>query len=128
MLDLVVGIMIGMLVAWLTVWFMLKTVITRVNDEMSRMLDKVVDEVNDSIDKEPRELIMARVELHDDTFYVYNKEDNQFMAQGKTLAEVKEHMFKRYSKDKYNVIADPEENVEVLKKLKETANETSNSI
>ena len=126
MLELIVGIVIGMLVAWATVWFMLKTVITRVNDEMGKMLDKVVAEVEEHQD--PRKLIMARVELHDDTFYVYNKENNEFMAQGRTLAEVKEHMFKRYSQDKYNVIADPEDNEEVLKKLKETANETGHSI
>ena len=126
MLELIVGIVIGMLVAWVTVWFMLKTVITRVNDEMGKMLDKVVAEVEEHQD--PRKLIMARVELHDDTFYVYNKENNEFMAQGRTLAEVKEHMFKRYSQDKYNVIADPEDNEEVLKKLKETANETGHSI
>lgn len=126
MFELIVGVVIGMFVAWATVWFMLKTVITKVNDEMGKMLDKVVADVEKESD--PRELIMARVELHDDTFYVYNKENNQFMAQGKTLAEVKEHMFQRYSKDKYNVIADPEENVDVLKKLKETANETGNSI
>ena len=126
MFDLVVGIIIGMLVAWATVWFMLKTVITKVNDEMGKMLDKVNAEVEKESD--PRKLIMARVELHDDTFYVYNKENNEFMAQGKNLSEVKEHMFKRYSKDKYNVIADPDENVDVLKKLKETANETGHSI
>ena len=126
MFELIVGIVIGMVVAWATVWFMLKTVITKVNDEMGKMLDKVTAEVEKESD--PRELIMARVELHDDTFYVYNKENNEFMAQGKNLSEVKEHMFKRYSKDKYNVIADPDENVDVLKKLKETANETGHSI
>lgn len=126
MLELIVGIVIGMLVAWATVWFMLKTVITRVNDEMGKILDKVAAEVEEHQD--PRKLIMARVELHDDTFYVYNKENNEFMAQGRTLAEVKEHMFKRYSRDKYNVIADPDENEDVLKKLKETANETGHSI
>jgi hypothetical protein len=126
MFELIVGIVISMLVAWATVWFMLKTVITKVNDEMGKMLDKVAAEVEKESDS--RKLIMARVELHDDTFYVYNKENNEFMAQGKTLAEVKEHMFTRFSKDKYNVIADPDENVEVLKKLKGTANETSNSI
>ena len=126
MLEFIVGIVIGMLVAWATVWFMLKTVITRVNDEMGKMLDKVVAEVEEHQDS--RKLILARVELHDDTFYVYNKENNEFMAQGRTLAEVKEHMFKRYSRDKYNVIADPEENEDVLKKLKETANETGHSI
>lgn len=126
MFELIVGVVIGMFVAWATVWFMLKTVITKVNDEMGKMLDKVVADVEKESD--PRELIMARVELHDDTFYVYNKENNQFMAQGRTLAEVKEHMFQRYSKDKYNVIADPDENVDVLQKLKETANETGNSI
>jgi hypothetical protein len=93
---------------------------------MGKMLDKVAAEVEKESDS--RKLIMARVELHDDTFYVYNKENNEFMAQGKTLAEVKEHMFTRFSKDKFNVIADPDENVDVLKKLKETANETSNSI
>ena len=126
MFELVVGIIVGMFVAWATVWFLLKTVITRVNDEMGKMLDKVVAEVEEHQD--PRKLIMARVELHDDTFYVYNKENNEFMAQGRTLAEVKEHMFQRYSRDKYNVIADPEENEDVLKKLKETANETGHSI
>ena len=119
MLELIVGIAIGMFVAWATVWFILKTVINRV-------IDKVAAEVEEHQD--PRKLIMARVELHDDTFYVYNKENNEFMAQGRTLAEVKEHMFNRYSRDKYNVIADPEENEDVLKKLKETANETSHSI
>ena len=127
MLELIVGIVIGMLVAWATVWFMLKTVITRVNDEMGKMLDKVVADVEKE-EHDSRKLILARVELHDDTFYVYNKENNEFMAQGRTLAEVKEHMFTRFSKDKYNVIADPDENVDVLKKLKETANETSHSI
>lgn len=126
MFELIVGVVIGMFVAWATVWFMLKTVITKVNDEMGKMLDKVVADVEKESD--PRELIMARVELHDDTFYVYNKENNEFMAQGRTLAEVKEHMFQRYSRDKYNVIADPDENEDVLKKLKETANETGHSI
>ena len=122
MLELIVGIVIGMLVAWATVWFMLKTVITRVNDEMGKILDQAVEaaeEANSKIE------ILARVELHGDTFYAYNKETNEFMAQGRTLKEIKEHMFKRYDKTKYNVVADPHNDADVLEKLKATTQEAA---
>ena len=116
------GLVVGTVLAWLTVYVMLKTVITKVNDEMGKILDQAaeaVEEANNKIE------ILARVELHGDTFYAYNKETNEFMAQGRTLKEIKEHMFKRYDKTKYNVMADPESDADVLKKLKATTQEAT---
>ena len=119
---LILGLVIGMFIAWATVWFMLKTVITKVNDEMGKILDQAVEAAEEASSKIE---ILARVELHGDTFYAYNKETNEFMAQGKTLKEIKEHMFKRYDKTKYNVMADPESDADVLKKLKATTQEVT---
>ena len=116
------GLIVGTVLAWLTVYVMLKTVITKVNDEMGKILDQAaeaVEEANNKIE------ILARVELHGDTFYAYNKETNEFMAQGRTLKEIKEHMFKRYDRTKYNVMADPESDADVLKKLKATTQEAT---
>ena len=116
------GLVVGTVLAWLTVYVMLKTVITKVNNEMGKILDQAVEaaeEANSKIE------ILARVELHGDTFYAYNKETNEFMAQGRTLKEIKEHMFKRYDKTKYNVMVDPESDADVLKKLKATTQEAT---
>ena len=116
------GLIVGTVLAWLTVYVMLKTVITKVNDEMGKILDQAVEAAEEASSKIE---ILARVELHGDTFYAYNKETNEFMAQGRTLKEIKEHMFKRYDKDKYNVVADPHNDADVLEKLKATTQEAA---
>jgi hypothetical protein len=74
--------------------------------------------------EEHEQPIPARVELHNEVFFVYNNDTNEFMAQGTDLAELRERIRARWSNKKVSVVAGEED---VLKTLQAQLNESSNS-
>jgi hypothetical protein len=51
----------------------------------------------ESIEKEEIEnIIPVRIERQNDIFFVYNEEDSMFLAQGKSLEEIRELLVKRF--------------------------------
>lgn len=56
--------------------------------------------------KELDKVIFITIEIHNGTFFVYNKKDNSFMAQGTDIRQVEDALLKRYPGKRF--AADPE--------------------
>ena len=56
---------------------------------------QILQELNNELD-EPSELIQINIEQHNGMFYVYGREDNQFMGQGKSKEELEDALAKRF--------------------------------
>jgi len=88
MTELIVGIVFGMVLAMVVVYVYLRMVMLRAAENLDNLLN-VIERLKESI-------IHARIEEQDGVFYVYNIEDQSFMAQGKTIAELRERIEQRW--------------------------------
>ena len=73
-----------------------------------RRLAELLKHVEDGSTETPENHIHIVIEKHNDVFYVYGKDDNQFMAQASTIKELEEALQKRYPGKKF---ACPEKNM-----------------
>jgi hypothetical protein len=76
------------------IWFVLKFIALYLksrNDLLREDLDAVSKKIKETI-------IDVNIEKHGDIFYVFEKETDNFVAQGKTITELKEVMQKRFPK------------------------------
>lgn len=55
-----------------------------------RQLQSRLEELAHTLEENQRNLIEAKVEEHNGTFYVYNTKDQSFIVQGTTMKEVRE--------------------------------------
>lgn len=68
----------------------------------SRRIDQLMAEVEENVNEQVREhLIPIKIEHHDQMFYVYNLDNNTFMAQGKTRTELESNLESRYPGKKF---------------------------
>jgi hypothetical protein len=88
-----------------------------------RRLAHDIEEIQAELDKHEN-AIPARVELHNNIFFVYNNDTNEFMAQGNDLAELRDRVRARWSQCKISVVAGDDHALELLKAQ---LNESSNS-
>ena len=88
MMDLIAGIAIGMVIAAGAGYFALKIAARRAEEDLARLFH-VIDKLKET-------MISARVEEHDGVFYIYNTEDDSFMAQGSTISELRERIEQRW--------------------------------
>lgn len=88
MTELFVGMIFGMCLALAVVYLYLRMVMLRAAQNLDDLL-QVIERLKESI-------IHARVEEADGVFYVYNTEDQSFMAQGRTIAELRERIEQRW--------------------------------
>jgi len=79
-----------------------------------RRLAHDIEELQAELDKHEK-AIPARVELHNNIFFVYNNDTNEFMAQGNSLAELREHIKARWSQHKVSLVAGDDQAIELLK-------------
>ena len=108
MSDIVLGIVLGIAIgAWLF-YLGLKIVI-------ARLIARIEGDLERALEQAKEESIPCRVELHNDVFFVYNNDTNEFVAQGKDLAELRERIRVRWADKKVSVIAGDEA---VLEKLR----------
>ena len=61
---------------------------------ITQFVDEQVEEISDSV-------IHITIEKHNGVFYVYDKEKNDFMAQGNTRKELEDALAKRYPDKKF---------------------------
>ena len=89
MTELFVGMIFGMCLALVVVYLYLRMVMLRAAQNLDDLI-QVIERLKESI-------IHARVEEQDGVFYVYNTEDQSFMAQGRTVAELRERIEQRWA-------------------------------
>jgi hypothetical protein len=63
--------------------------------EIQKMVNQKIKEL---------ELVELVVEKHQDTLYCYKKENDEFVAQGKTLEDILEICRKKFPKDSFRII------------------------
>jgi len=114
LLYIALGICIGVWLFYFTLKLIIRRLLARIENDLEEALEKHQEE----------KTIPCRVELHNAMFFVYNNETNEFMAQGKDLKELREHIKFRWADKKVSVVAG-EENV--LDQLRAQLNESSSS-
>lgn len=78
-----------------------------------RVVDKVIKQAEEK-QEERKDLIQILVEKHHNHLYIYNKENNQFMAQGSTMEELNKALESRFPGKKF---ACSEEHLAMIKEL-----------
>jgi hypothetical protein len=81
--------------------------------QAKRTIDNFFNQVEETIAENIEESILKiNIEQHNGMFFVYDKETNDFMAQGKTKQELEENLAKRYPDKRF---AADKENLRILK-------------
>ena len=89
-MDNFISVLVWMLVIWLALNF-IRLYLQAKNDILREELEVVSKKIKETI-------ITVSIEKHGDIFYLFEKETNNFIAQGQTMAEIKEVMQKRFPK------------------------------
>jgi predicted RNase H-like HicB family nuclease len=118
-IDIVVWIAVGVFIGVFAFYITLKLAVNM----LMRRLAQDIQEIESALE-ETEKAILARVELHNNIFFVYNNETNEFMAQGNDLTELRERIRARWSQYKVSVVAGDDH---VLDLLKAQLNESSSS-
>lgn len=114
MTELFVGVIVGMCLALVIVYVYLRMVMLHAAQDLDDLM-RVIENLKQSI-------IHARVEEADGVFYVYNIEDQSFMAQGRTVTELRERIDQRW-RDAQVLITEGDQ--AVLDRLKSTTGQQS---
>lgn len=116
MTELFVGMIVGMCLALVVVYIYLRMVMLRAAQNLDDLM-QVIENLKESI-------IHARVEEADGVFYVYNTEDQSFMAQGRTVTELRERIEQRWSDAQVLITEGDKDAIERLKGTELQANRT----
>jgi hypothetical protein len=66
-------------------------------EHAKQVTEKLLDRLQESVERQVEEnVIQINIEKHNDMFYVYDRETNEFMAQGSSKDEVETNLQKRY--------------------------------
>ena len=66
-------------------------------EHAKQVTEKLFSHLQESVQQEVEEsVIQINIEKHNNMFYVYDKETNEFMAQGSSKEEVENNLQKRY--------------------------------
>lgn len=114
MMEFVFGVIMGMIVTAVLVNIAYRLA--------TRRAEQQIEQLAEAIKALGANQILARVEEDNGVFYVYRVDDNSFLAQGTTMAELRQRIESRM-KDAmvYVTEGDPE----VLARLKSTGAETT---
>ena len=105
MAEIILGILLGMLLAIIMVYLYIRGLIR-----------EVIRELDEHIELAENTLMPVIVERMNGVIFCYSKENNQFICQGATVAEIREAFAKRYP-DKTAYLAGGDE--ELVKELRE---------
>ena len=89
-MDFIVDVIFWLIVIWFLMKVLEKYLIAR-NEILREELEIVSKKIKETI-------ITVNIEKYGDTFYVFEKETNNFIAQGQSMSEIKEIMQKRFPK------------------------------
>lgn len=106
----------GMVVTLIAIWLIIR-------NEIKRMLANI----DNAVEYEADAVVEADVEFDQNMFFLYNRKNGNFMAQGKDLEELKTHIAQRFKDIEIKIVGG---DVDAVKKLKTQVgvNESSNSI
>lgn len=66
-------------------------------EHAKNVTEKLINHLQESVERQVEEnVIQINIEKHNDMFYVYDRETNEFMAQGSSKDEVETNLQKRY--------------------------------
>jgi hypothetical protein len=116
-IDIVLWVIVGIFIGATAFYLTLKLAV----NILMRRLAQDIEQLEVELDQHQK-TIQARVELHNNEFFVYNNDTNEFMAQGATLQDLRERIRNRWSAYRVSVVAGDEN---VLAQLKEQLNENS---
>ena len=95
--GIVMGIGITFIILGLYIWILFQRIRGRVDD----MVKQIIQEAEDN-------MVGLDIELDRDTYFCYNSKDQQFICQGKTVAEIREAFQARFpTKTAYLAGGDP---------------------
>lgn len=114
-MDMIVGIVVGLIIAFLAMALMAY----RAEAALRREIVDLVETVKSQTEKH---IILARVEQHRGVFYIYDTANDHFLAQGDTVAELKQALERRFH-DKHVVVTQGESSV--LEQIKSFVKEQS---
>jgi predicted RNase H-like HicB family nuclease len=115
--DIVLWVAVGIFIGATAFYLTLKLAV----NILMRRLAQDIEQLEVELDQHQK-TIQARVELHNNEFFVYNNDTNEFMAQGATLQDLRKRIRDRWSAYRVSVVAGDEN---VLAQLKEQLNENS---
>ena len=107
MTELIVGMLFGMVITALILRIMLAMAMRRAQGEL--------DDLITVMQNLQQQMIMCRVEEHDGMYYVYNTQDQSFVAQGRTVAELRDAIDGRWHNKQVLVTEGDRAIVEALK-------------
>jgi hypothetical protein len=110
MIDIVLWIIVGIAIGICAFYLALKLTINVLMRRLVRDIESLQAELG-----EDEQAILARIELHNNVFFVYNNETNEFMAQGNDLTELRERIRARWSQYKVSVVAGDDHALDLLK-------------
>jgi hypothetical protein len=113
----ILGVCLGIWLFYLAMKLAVRIAVKRASQELQD-LEKAIEQYHDEV------MIPCRVESHQGMFFVYNDQTNEFMAQGNTLAELRERIKARWANIRVSVVSGDED---TLAQLKAQLNESSNS-
>ena len=116
-IDIVLWVAVGIFIGATAFYLTLKLAVNILMRRLARDIEQLEVELN-----QHQKTIQARVELHNNEFFVYNNDTNEFMAQGATLQDLRKRIRDRWSTYRVSVVAGDEN---VLAQLKEQLNENS---
>ena len=87
-MEFLTGFAIGAVITWFLIGIWMALVTHRTRREITNLIS--------TIEEQTKNIISARVELHHGVFYVYNTQDGSFMAQGTTMAELRQRIESRW--------------------------------
>ena len=116
-IDIVLWVAVGIFIGVTAFYLTLKLAVNILMRRLARDIEQLEVELN-----QHQKTIQARVELHNNEFFVYNNDTNEFMAQGETLQDLRKRIRDRWSTYRVSVVAGDEN---VLAQLKEQLNENS---
>jgi predicted RNase H-like HicB family nuclease len=116
-IDIVLWVAVGIFIGATAFYLTLKLAVNILMRRLARDIEQLEVELN-----QHQKTIQARVELHNNEFFVYNNDTNEFMAQGATLQDLRKRIRDRWSTYQVSVVAGDEN---VLAQLKEQLNENS---
>jgi hypothetical protein len=114
---------VGAAVGWLVATIILRLAIKHALEEIEREWGEATPQTSEPT----AQIIPARVEFIQDTYYLFREDTNAFLAQGTTPQELREHIQKRFRKATVDICAGDEAvRVQLQQKVQEL-NEMANA-
>lgn len=90
MIEILIGIIVGYIIFKLISIFVEVKIIT----------EEELDKIDQSEFQEPKNIIICKIERHDDMFYVWNLQTDTFLVQGKTMDDIVKFFTKHHPNTK----------------------------